>query len=114
MKNATGFPTLLETFFTKRLIAQRRVSPNTITPYRDTFRLLFLFAQKQLAKAPSKLTIEDLNAPFLGAFLDDLESTRTNGPDPQSSLDSDPFVLPVCGAGNTTALRSNPARTRDS
>jgi site-specific recombinase XerD len=80
MKNATGFPTLLETFFTKRLIAQRRVSPNTITSYRDTFRLLFLFAQKQLAKAPSKLTMEDLNAPFLGAFLDDLESIRTNGP----------------------------------
>lgn len=80
MKNATSFPTLLETFFTKRLIAQRRVSPNTITSYRDTFRLLFLFAQKQLAKAPSKLTMEDLNAPFLGAFLDDLESTRTNGP----------------------------------
>jgi site-specific recombinase XerD len=25
------------------------------------------------------LTIEDLNAPFLGAFLDDLESTRANG-----------------------------------
>jgi len=80
MKDATSFPTLLETFFTKRLIAQRRVSPHTITSYRDTFRLLFLFAQKRLAKAPSKLTMEDLNAPFLGAFLDHLESTRTNGP----------------------------------
>src|SRR5664279_1702256 len=80
MKNATGLPILLEMFFTKRLIAQRRVSPHTIASYRDTFHLLFLFAQKRLAKAPSKLTMEDLNAPFLGAFLDDLESTRTNGP----------------------------------
>jgi integrase/recombinase XerD len=80
MKDATSFPTLLETFFTRRLIAQRRVSPNTITSYRDTFRLLFLFAQKQLGKAPSKLIMEDLNAPFLGAFLDDLERTRSNGP----------------------------------
>jgi integrase/recombinase XerD len=68
MKNATGFPTLLETFFTKRLIAQRRVSPHTITSYRDTFRLLFLFAQKQLAKAPSKLTMEPERA-LLRCFL---------------------------------------------
>jgi site-specific recombinase XerD len=79
MKDAVGFPTLLEMFFTRRLIAQRRASPHTIASYRDTFRLLLQFAQKQLAKAPSRLTMEDLNAPFLGAFLDHLETTRTNG-----------------------------------
>jgi integrase/recombinase XerD len=79
MKDAVGFPTLLEMFFTRRLIAQRRASPHTIASYRDTFRLLLQFAQKQLAKAPSGLTMEDLNAPFLGAFLDHLESARTNG-----------------------------------
>ena len=79
MKDVTGFPTLLEMFFTRRLIAQRRASPHTIASYRDTFRLLLQFAEKRLAKAPSKLTIEDLNAPFLGAFLDHLESTRANG-----------------------------------
>jgi integrase/recombinase XerD len=79
MKDAAGFPTLLETFFTRRLIAQRKASPHTIASYRDTFRLLLQFAQKQLAKAPSGLTMEDLNAPFLGSFLDHLESTRANG-----------------------------------
>jgi len=79
MKDAIGFPTLLETFFTRRLIAQRKASPHTIASYRDTFRLLLQYAEKRLAKAPSTLTIEDVNAPFLGAFLDDLESTRTNG-----------------------------------
>jgi integrase/recombinase XerD len=79
MKDAVGFPTLLEMFFTRRLIAQRKASPHTIASYRDTFRLLLQFAQKQLAKTPSGLTMEDLNAPFLGAFLDHLESTRTNG-----------------------------------
>jgi integrase/recombinase XerD len=78
MKDAGGFPTLLETFFTRRLIAQRKASPHTIASYRDTFRLLLQFAQKQLAKAPSGLTMEDMNAPFLGTFLDHLESTRTN------------------------------------
>jgi integrase/recombinase XerD len=79
MKDAANFPTLLETFFTRRLIAQRKASPHTIASYRDTFRLLLQFAQKQLAKAPSRLMMEDLNAPFLGTFLDHLESTRTNG-----------------------------------
>jgi integrase/recombinase XerD len=79
MKDATSFPTLLESFFTRRLIAQRRASPHTIASYRDTFRLLFQFVESRLAKAPSKLTLEDLNAPFLGAFLDSLESSRANG-----------------------------------
>jgi integrase/recombinase XerD len=79
MKDVADFPSLLETFFTRRLIAQRKASPHTIASYRDTFRLLLQFAEKRLAKAPSSLTMEDLNAPFLGAFLDHLESTRANG-----------------------------------
>ena len=79
MADQTSFPTLLEAFFARRLIAQRRASPHTVASYRDTFRLLFQFAEKQLAKVPSRLTLEDLNAPFLGAFLDHLESTRANG-----------------------------------
>jgi integrase/recombinase XerD len=78
MKDATSFPILLESFFTKRLIAQRRASPHTIGSYRDTFRLLLQFAEKRLGKTPSRLTLEDLQAPFLGTFLDDLESARAN------------------------------------
>lgn len=79
MKNPADFPVLLESFFTQRLIAQRRASPHTIVSYRDTFRLLLHFAQKRLHKAPSRLAMEDLNAPFLGTFLNDLESHRANG-----------------------------------
>ena len=79
MTNETSFPILLESFFAKRLIAERRASPHTIASYRDTFRLLLQFAEQQLAKAPSRLTLEDLQAPFLGVFLENLESTRANG-----------------------------------
>ena len=79
MKNLANFPVLLESFFTQRLIAQRRASPHTIVSYRDTFRLLLHFAQKRLHKAPSQLAMEDLNAPFLGTFLNDLENHRANG-----------------------------------
>ena len=77
--NNAGFPALLESFFTERLIAQRRVSPHTIASYRDTFRLLLQFSQKRLRKPPSQLTLADLNAPLLGKFLDDLETGRANG-----------------------------------
>src|SRR5713226_7369288 len=78
MISAPDFPVLLESFFTKRLIAQRKVSPHTIASYRDTFRLLLQFAQKRLGTPPSQITLEDLNAPFLGRFLDELEVNRAN------------------------------------
>jgi len=79
MKTAAEFPALLESFFTKRLVAQRRASPHTIASYRDTFRLLIQFAEKRLGRPPSRLMLEDLNAPFLGSFLDYLEADRSNG-----------------------------------
>jgi integrase/recombinase XerD len=70
------FPTLLETFFTERLVRQQRVSPHTIASYRDTFSLLVRFTQQRLGKAPSALTLDDLDAPVISAFLDDLEHER--------------------------------------
>jgi len=78
MKTNTNFPGLLEAFFTDRLMRQRQASPNTIASYRDSFCLLFKFAQQRLNKAPSTLLIEDLEAPFIGAFLEHLEKDRGN------------------------------------
>jgi integrase/recombinase XerD len=74
-----NFPTLLQAFFSTRLMSQRKVSPHTIASYRDTFRLLLQFAQKRLRKPPSQLKLEDLDAGLIGAFLDDLERGRGNG-----------------------------------
>jgi len=78
MPTPADLPILIEMFFTKRLIAQRRASPHTIASYRDAFRMLFKFAEKRLGRPPSKLLLEDLNAAFLSEFLDDLESARGN------------------------------------
>lgn len=75
----TPLSTLLQSFFTDRLMNQRQASPHTIASYRDTFRLLLGFAQKQLKKQPSQLALDDLNAPFIGAFLDHIQSHRHNG-----------------------------------
>lgn len=75
--NAPTLPALLERFFTDRLIRQRHVSPNTVASYRDTFRLLLVFIQKHLGKAPSSLNLKDIDAPLVGAFLEDLEAHRS-------------------------------------
>lgn len=76
MKPANNLPALIERYFTERLMRQRSVSANTIASYRDTFRLLFSFAQTRLHKPPSDLTLDDLDAPFICAFLEDLETLR--------------------------------------
>ncbi|PRD40745.1 integrase [Phyllobacterium phragmitis] len=70
------FPTLLQRFFTQRLMQEKRVSANTISSYRDTFRLLLRFAQKRLHMSPDKLAFEKLDAPFISAFLAELEKKR--------------------------------------
>jgi len=75
---SASFPSLLQSFFTDRLLRQRQASPHTIAGYRDCFRLLLQFAKERLGKMPSQLRIEDLDAPFIGVFLDHLEGTRKN------------------------------------
>ena len=76
MTARASFAALLERFFTQRLMHQRQASPHTIASYRDTFRMLLQFAHKRLHKAPSALALEDIDAPLVTAFLDDLETVR--------------------------------------
>ena len=76
MTGQPTFPTLLEGFFTQRLMQQRQASAHTIASYRDTFRLLLQFAQKRLRRAPSTLALEDIDAPLVVDFLDELEKVR--------------------------------------
>ena len=68
-----------QAFFTDRLMRQRQASPHTLAAYRDTMRLLLVFASERRSKEPSKLDIDDLDAPLIGAFLDHLEQQRDNG-----------------------------------
>lgn len=78
MTGGKEFPALLQAFFTDRLITQRRASPHTIASYRDTFCMLLRFAEQRLKKAPTKLTLGDLDAAFIGEFLAHIESARQN------------------------------------
>jgi integrase/recombinase XerD len=80
MKSDASFAALLQAYFTQRLVGQRNASPHTIASHRDTFRLLLSFAQKVLRKTPAALTLLDLDAPFIGRFLDHVEKDRGNKP----------------------------------
>ena len=76
MKAVPTFAALLQGFFADRLMKQRQASPHTIASYRDAFRLLLQFVAKRLRKAPATLALEDIDAPLVMAFLDELESVR--------------------------------------
>src|ERR1035438_8771916 len=67
---------LVQLFFTDFLVRQRRVSPQTVASYRDTFRLLIQQVSQDTGKKPSDLTLEDLQAKAILQFLDSLEKDR--------------------------------------
>lgn len=69
---------LLEGFFTERLVRQLQASPQTVSAYRDTIKLLLMFAAQKTKKAPSRLAIDDLDAGCVGAFLNYLDNDRHN------------------------------------
>jgi site-specific recombinase XerD len=75
-----GFPALLQDFFHQRLIAQRGASAQTIASYRDAFELFLRYAERRTGRPPSALTLEDLDAPMVLAFLDHLETERGDSP----------------------------------
>ncbi len=76
MTSVISFAPLLERFFTQRLMQERRVSPHTISSYRDTFRLFLKFTQQRVHKPPSALVFEEIDAALIVAFLDHLEKQR--------------------------------------
>ena len=75
----TDLAPVLQGFFTDRLARQKKASPNTVAAYRDTLRLLLAFAQDKTGKPPSALSLADLDATLVGAFLQHLEDDRGNG-----------------------------------
>lgn len=76
----TSLAPALQAFFTERLVSQRDASPNTIAGYKQAFLLLVPFASARCGKAPSQLSIDDLDAPVISAFLASLEKERGNSP----------------------------------
>jgi integrase/recombinase XerD len=74
----TALAPTLQRFFTDRLTRQRNASSHTIAAYRDTFRLLLVYASERTGTEPTDLDIADLDAELIGGFLDHLETDRHN------------------------------------
>jgi site-specific recombinase XerD len=94
----------LQAFFTDRLARQRQASSHTIASYRDTLKLLLIFAARQTGKSPSDLDLADLDAPLIGAFLSHLEAERGNSvrpATPASRRSTRCSVTPRCSIPNT-------------
>lgn len=66
-------------FLRVRLPIERNASPHTWSTYAYAFQLLFEFVSRRRKVRPSELTIEQLDAEVVLAFLRDLETTRKNG-----------------------------------
>jgi site-specific recombinase XerD len=74
----TALAPALQAFFTRRLTQQRQVSPHRVAAYRDTWRMLLVFASQQAGRPASRLDFADLDAPTVAAFLAHLERGRGN------------------------------------
>jgi hypothetical protein len=77
----------LQIFFTDHLVAQRRLSLQTVASYRNTFRLLLQFVHRETGIEPVALKIAGLDAEIILRFLDALEKDRGNT-----------VVLATCGS----------------
>ncbi|NUA27055.1 tyrosine-type recombinase/integrase [Cupriavidus basilensis] len=76
--SAANLPSLVQRFFTQRLLQQQGLSSHTVSSYRDTFRLLLAFAADHVGRAPSNLRIEDFDVSLIEKFLQHLEQGRGN------------------------------------
>jgi site-specific recombinase XerD len=75
--NEPTFQSLLQNFFLKRLLQQRNVSQNTISSYRDTFRLFFEFMKSKYRINPSDISIEQMNLEYIEDFCNCLTEERS-------------------------------------
>jgi integrase/recombinase XerD len=70
----------LQSFFTSYLVEQRAASSNTVTAYRDTWRLLLTYLRETRNLEPSRIDFTDLGADTIIRFLTYLEQERGNSP----------------------------------
>jgi len=69
---------LTQSFFFSYLQSTRGASSHTIRAYRDALKLFFLFLAGQKRKQIAELTLDDVQAEAVLAFLDHIESKRSN------------------------------------
>ena len=75
---ATDFAVSLRRFLTDHMAGLRGCSPNTISSYRDTFKLLICYLRDERSIPPERLTLELIDVTAITGFLDWLRANRHN------------------------------------
>ncbi|WP_247391977.1 site-specific integrase [Bradyrhizobium sp. 35] len=76
MKPVDPFPRLLHAFFYEWMVQQRNASAHTVRSYRDTWRLFLRFVAQRRHRPIAQLTLGDLTAFEVKAFLQYTEQER--------------------------------------
>jgi integrase/recombinase XerD len=76
----TAIASHVTAFFHQRLTLERHASFNTCDSYAYAFKMLLDYASKRLRTPPSKLQLEQIDAPLVVGFLNHLEASRSNRP----------------------------------
>lgn len=72
----TDFAQCLASYLTMYLPGQIGLSENTILSYRDTFKLVLQFSEKERGLPSAKITLADFDVGFIADFLNWLEQER--------------------------------------
>jgi len=74
---ATDFGYALTKYLTSYLSGIRNLSPNTIHSYRDTFKLMLIFAQNIKGISPQRFTLAEFTRDFVNEYLEWLRKERS-------------------------------------
>ena len=80
MPNSHLLGSFIRRFLLESVIADRNLSRNTQTSYRDAIRLLLRFIAERYGIDPTHLTVEDVNPEVVRNFLTFLEKEHRNSP----------------------------------
>ena len=78
MKGSYPLTACVRRFFTERLLRQSQATPNTVATYRDTFRLLILYAAKRQGVDQRQLRVKHIDADLVRCFLKFCKDERGN------------------------------------
>lgn len=74
----TNFAKYVTKFFSEYLPGQKNVSKNTISTYKDSFRLLLIYCEDVKNIKPEKIYIRTIDKTLVEDYLNWLESNRNN------------------------------------
>ena len=74
----TDFGVQMTSFFTMHLPTRRDLSDNTISSYRDTFKLMLSFSESEKNIPADRLQLKDFTESFVSDFINWLSDSRGN------------------------------------